>query len=199
MMADVYGKNIARGKADPRRMLLVGRLTMIIATVLGIVFASFSLDILVMLVFVGALWGAIVFPVIASCFWDRITNLAFTSSVLVAMVVFCMARFEWVPLEGISGLIFELLASIGGGVIIGLMVFGFLGRIAGLVAGVLAMLAMVVFATGELRDYTVLLASLTAYGTSTLVCVIMSLASRQPRFDFTTITDKVGHYDESLT
>ena len=199
MMADVYGKNIARDKADPRRMLLVGRLTMIIATVLGIVFASFSLDILVMLVFVGALWGAIVFPVIASCFWDRITNLAFTSSVLVAMVVFCMARFEWVPLEGISGLIFELLASIGGGVIIGLMVFGFLGRIAGLVAGVLAMLAMVVFATGELRDYTVLLASLTAYGTSTLVCVIMSLASRQPRFDFTTITDKVGHYDESLT
>ncbi|MDO6788287.1 sodium:solute symporter family protein [Cobetia marina] len=199
MMADVYGKNIARGKADPRRMLLVGRLTMIIATVLGIVFASFSLDILVMLVFVGALWGAIVFPVIASCFWDRITNLAFTSSVLVAMVVFCMARFEWVPLEGISGLTFELLASIGGGVIIGLMVFGFLGRIAGLVAGVLAMLAMVVFATGELRDYTVLLASLTAYGTSTLVCVIMSLASRQPRFDFTTITDKVGHYDESLT
>ncbi|MGO2501596.1 MAG: sodium:solute symporter family protein [Cobetia marina] len=199
MMADVYGKNIARGKADPRRMLLVGRLTMIIATVLGIVFASFSLDILVMLVFVGALWGAIVFPVIASCFCDRITNLAFTSSVLVAMVVFCMARFEWVPLEGISGLIFELLASIGGGVIIGLMVFGFLGRIAGLVAGVLAMLAMVVFATGELRDYTVLLASLTAYGTSTLVCVIMSLASRQPRFDFTTITDKVGHYDESLT
>ncbi|AOM03042.1 sodium:solute symporter family protein [Cobetia sp. 14N.309.X.WAT.E.A4] len=199
MMADVYGKNIARGKADPRRMLLVGRLTMIIATVLGIVFASFSLDILVMLVFVGALWGAIVFPVIASCFWDRITNLAFTSSVLVAMVVFCMARFEWVPLEGISGLIFELLASIGGGVIIGLMVFGFLGRIAGLVAGVLAMLAMVIFATGELRDYTVLLASLTAYGTSTLVCVIMSLASRQPRFDFTTITDKVGHYDESLT
>ncbi|AZV31520.1 sodium:solute symporter family protein [Cobetia sp. ICG0124] len=199
MMADVYGKNIARGKADPRRMLLVGRLTMIIATVLGIVFASFSLDILVMLVFVGALWGAIVFPVIASCFWDRITNLAFTSSVLVAMVVFCMARFEWVPLEGISGLIFELLASIGGGVIIGLMVFGFLGRIAGLVAGVLAMLAMVIFATGELRDYTVLLASLTAYGTSTLVCVIMSLASRQPRFDFTTITDKVGHYDESLS
>jgi len=199
MMADVYRKNIARGKADPRRMLLVGRLTMIIATVLGIVFASFSLDILVMLVFVGALWGAIVFPVIASCFWDRITNLAFTSSVLVAMVVFCMARFEWVPLEGISGLIFELLASIDGGVIIGLMVFGFLGRIAGLVAGVLAMLAMVVFATGELRDYTVLLASLTAYGTSTLVCVIMSLASRQPRFDFTTITDKVGHYDESLT
>lgn len=51
---------------------------MVAATAIGIVFASFSLDILVMLVFVGALWGAIVFPVIASVFWDKVTNAAFT-------------------------------------------------------------------------------------------------------------------------
>ena len=63
MMADIYGKNIARGRASPERMLFVGRLTMIAATAAGIIFASFSLDILVMLVFVGALWGAIVFLV----------------------------------------------------------------------------------------------------------------------------------------
>lgn len=194
MMADVYGKNLARGKADPRRMLLVGRLTMIVATAIGIVFASFSLDILVMLVFVGALWGAIVFPVIASCFWNRVTNAAFTTSVLVAMVLFCAARFELVELAGPGGLFFELLASIGGGVIIGLMVFGFLGRTAGCVASALALIAMLVFATGFLRDYTVLLASLTAYGASTLVCVVMSLASRE-RFDFATISERVGDYD----
>ena len=198
IMADVYGKNIARGKPDPKRMLFIGRLTMIIATVLGIVFASFSLDILVMLVFVGALWGAIVFPVIASCFWNRVTNTAFTTSVIVAMVMFCLARFELVPLTGMSGLFFELLASIGGGVIIGLMVFGFLGRILGITAAVAAMIAMLIFATDFLRDYTVLLASLTAYGTSTLVCVVMSLASRQERFDFDTITARVGNYDEAL-
>jgi len=198
IMADVYGKNIARGKPDPKRMLFIGRLTMIIATVLGIVFASFSLDILVMLVFVGALWGAIVFPVIASCFWNRVTNTAFTTSVIVAMVMFCLARFELVPLTGMSGLFFELLASIGGGVIIGLMVFGFLGRILGIIAAVAAMIAMLIFATDFLRDYTVLLASLTAYGTSTLVCVVMSLASRQERFDFDTITARVGNYDEAL-
>lgn len=197
MMADVYGKNIARGKADPKRMLLVGRLTMIIATMLGVVFASFALDILVMLVFVGALWGAIVFPVIASCFWNRVTNQAFTTSVLVAMVLFCVARFELVPLDGGSGLFFELLASVGGGVIIGLMVFGFLGRAAGFIAGLLALVAMLVFATGFLHDYTVLLASLTAYGASTVVCVVMSLLSRQPDFDFDTIRERVGDYDTS--
>ena len=197
MMADVYGKNIARGRADPKRMLLVGRLTMIVATIIGIVFASFSLDILVMLVFVGALWGAIVFPVIASCFWNRVTNAAFTTSVLVAMVLFCAARFELISLAGPGGLFFELLACIGGGVIIGLMVFGFLGQAAGFIAGILTLVASLIFATGFLRDYTVLLASLTAYGASTLVCVVMSLASRQARFDFDTIGQRVGNYDLS--
>ena len=197
MMADVYGKNLAKGKADPRRMLLIGRLTMIIATVVGIIFASFALDILMMLVFVGALWGAIVFPVIASCFWSRITNKAFTTSVLVAMVLFCTARFELVSLNGLGGLFFELVASVGGAVIIGLMAFGFFGKRAGAVAAALTLVAMLIFATGFLRDYTVLLASLTAYGTSTLVCVAMSLASRED-FDFDTIKEKVGHYDDGL-
>ena len=197
MMADVYGKNLAKGKADPRRMLLIGRLTMITATVVGIIFASFALDILMMLVFVGALWGAIVFPVIASCFWGRITNKAFTTSVLVAMVLFCIARFELVPLQGLGGLFFELVASVGGAVIIGLMAFGFFGKRAGAVAAALTLVAMLIFATGFLRDYTVLLASLTAYGTSTLVCVAMSLTSRED-FDFDTIKEKVGHYDDGL-
>ncbi|GAB2727683.1 sodium:solute symporter family protein [Halomonas garicola] len=197
MMADVYGKNIAKGNADPDRMLMVGRLTMITATAVGIVFASFSLDILVMLVFVGALWGAIVFPVIASCFWGRVTNRAFTTSVIVAMVMFSLARFEVLPLAGASGLMFELLASIGGGIIIALMAFGFLGRIAGGVAGLLALVGMLVFATGFLREYTVLLASLTAYGTSTLVCVVMSLASKEAPFDFDLIRKRVGDYDDT--
>ncbi len=111
------------------------------------------------------------------------------------MAVFCLARFELVSLHGVTGLLFELLACVGGGVIIGLMVFGFLGRTAGLVAGLLAVLAMVVFATGFLRDYTVLLASLTAYGTSTLVCVLVSLMSRQAPFDFNLIRQRVGDYD----
>ncbi|MGP7734037.1 sodium:solute symporter family protein [Oceanimonas smirnovii] len=195
IMADVYGKNIARGKADPKRMLFIGRLTMIVATMLGIVLASFSLDILVMLVFVGALWGAIVFPVIASCFWSRVTNRAFTSSVIVALIMFCVARFEWVEMTGAVAVLFELLASIGGGVVIGLMVFGFFGRHAGFVAGIIAGLALMYFATGFLREYTVLLSSLLAYGVSTLVCVVVSLLDNQ-KFDFELIKKRVGNYDD---
>ncbi len=197
MMADVYGKNIAKGKACPKRMLFIGRMTMIVATMVGIVFASFSLDILVMLVFVGALWGAIVFPVIASCFWNRVTNRAFTSSVLAALMMFCVARFELVPMTGVIAVLFELLASIGGGVVIGLMAFGFLGKHAGFVAGILAALALMFFATGFLREYTVLLSSLVAYGVSTLVCVVVSLLDRE-QFDFDLIKQRVGHYDQGL-
>lgn len=195
MMADVYGKNIANGKADPKRMLLIGRLTMVAATMIGIVFASFSLDILVMLVFVGALWGAIVFPVIASCFWNRVTNRAFTSSVIAGLLMFCVARFELVPMTGAIAMLFELLASVGGGVVVGLMVFGFLGTRAGFVAGIIAGVALMFFATGFLREYTVLLSSLVAYGVSTLVCVVMSLMQRQ-QFDFDLIAQRVGNYDQ---
>ncbi|MBR9856634.1 MAG: sodium:solute symporter family protein [Gammaproteobacteria bacterium] len=195
MMADVYGKNIANGKADPKRMLLIGRLTMVAATMIGIVFASFSLDILVMLVFVGALWGAIVFPVIASCFWNRVTNRAFTSAVIAGLLMFCVARFELVPMTGAMAVLFELLASMGGGVVVGLMVFGFLGTRAGFVAGIIAGVALMFFATGFLREYTVLLSSLVAYGVSTLVCVVMSLMQRQ-EFDFDLIAQRVGNYDQ---
>ncbi|MFP2769892.1 sodium:solute symporter family protein [Oceanisphaera sp. KMM 10153] len=195
MMADVYGKNIAKGKADPKRMLLIGRLTMVVATMIGIIFASFSFDILVMLVFVGALWGAIVFPVIASCFWNRVTNSAFTGSVIAGLLMFCVARFELVPMTGAIAVLFELLASIGGGVVIGLMVFGFFGTRAGFVAGIIAGVTLMFFATGFLREYTVLLSSLVAYGVSTLVCVAVSLLGRE-QFDFDLIARRVGHYDD---
>lgn len=195
VMADVYGKNLAKGKPDPKRMLFIGRLTMIAATMIGIVFASFSLDILVMLVFVGALWGAIVFPVIASCFWNRITNAAFTWSVIIALVMFCLARFEVLPMTGVTAAFFELLAAIGAGVVIGLMSFGFFGLRVGTIAGMAAAAAVAWFGHDFLRDYTVLISSLTAYGTSTLVCVAMSLMANE-RFDFDKIKRRVGDYDD---
>lgn len=194
VMADVYGKNLAKGKADPKRMLFIGRMTMVAATMIGIILASYSFDILVMLVFVGALWGAIVFPVIASCYWDRITNAAFTSAVLTGLALFCVTRFELLSMTGVTGMAFELLAFIGGGVVIGLMAFGFFGKWAGFVAGVIAALAMTYFASGFLREYTVLLSSLVAYGASTLVCVVVSLFNKK-RFDFDLIAKRVGHYD----
>src|SRR5690606_40931162 len=49
---------------------------------------------------------------------------------------------------------------------------------------------MVPFASGFLRDYAVLLASLTSYGVSATVCVLMSFRN-QDRFDFSLIAKRV--------
>jgi len=193
-MTDIYAKNLAKGKPNPRTMLWLGRATMVVATMIGVIFASMKLDILVMLVFVGALWGAIVFPVIVSFYWNRVTNKAFTTSVIAALVLFTIVRFELIPLTGVVAVFFELCAAVGGGVVLGLMVFAFFGRIAGITVGVLAALALVPFGVGFLRDYTVLLGSLTSYGVSAVVCVAMSLRS-QERFDFNLLAKRVVHFD----
>ena len=195
MMADIYAKNIAKGRVKPKTMMLVGRSTMIVATAAGLIFASFKLDILVMLVFVGALWGAIVFPVIASVFWNRVTNVAFTTSVIVALIFFCIARFELIPINGVTALFFEVMASVGGAVVIGLMVFGFLGRKMGMGAAVITLILMLIYATGFLRQYMILVASLTAYGVSTVVCIAISLMCNE-HFDFDLIKQRVGDYDK---
>ncbi len=117
VMTDVYGKQIAKNKPDPLKMIWVGRFTMVVAATLGVVFASLKLDILSMLIFVGALWGSIVFPVIASLYWNRVTNAAFTVSVVVSFVLFLVVRFSWLPIEGAVALFFELFAAVGGGVV----------------------------------------------------------------------------------
>ena len=65
-------------------------------------FASLRLNILDLLVFVGALWGALVFPVIASFYWDRVTNKAFTVSSLAALAAFLPVRFGSFPTGGAS-------------------------------------------------------------------------------------------------
>ena len=196
MMTDIYGKNIAKGKPNIGKMLLLGRATMIVATAIGLVLASFSLNILVMLVFVGALWGAIVFPVIASCYWSRVTNAAFVWAVVGGLLAFCIVRFELLSLDGVFGGFFEIVAGIGGGVVLGLMTFGFFGRMAGLVVGVMAGLVCTYYFMGFLHDYTVLLGSLTAYGASTAICLAISMASKQD-FDFSLIGQRVTSFQGS--
>lgn len=191
VMTDIYGKQISKNKPNPTIMVWVGRMTMVTATVFGVIFASFKLDILSMLIFVGALWGAIVFPVIASLYWDRVTNLAFTASVAVAFLLFIVARFEWLPMVGVTAVFFELIATIGAGVVIGLMSFGFFGRRAGIVIGTIFGIVLAFYSIGFLRDYIVLLSSLTAYGASALLCTVLTLLSKQPRFEFKTIDERV--------
>ncbi|NYG18493.1 Na+/proline symporter [Arthrobacter psychrochitiniphilus] len=196
MMADIYGQNIAKkGEANPKTMLFVGRITMIVATGAGLYFASGKLNILDLLVFVGALWGALVFPVIASFYWQKVTNKAFTVSVLVALAFFLPIRFEWIPMTGATGIIVDVLSVIGIGVVLGLMAFGFFGlKTAKIVAGV-AMVAAAPFAIGFLHGYTVLSGSLVAYAVSTLVCYFMCF-SNNATFDFDSIKKRIGDFDD---
>lgn len=195
IMADVYGKNIAKDNPDPKRMLLIGRITMIVATTVGIILASFKFDILVMLVFVGALWGTIVFPVIASVFWNKVTNAAFTWSVTIAMLLFCLVRFELLPMTGLTAYAFEVIGSLGAAVVVGLMAFAFLGIRLGILFAVVGGIVALYINIGFMRDYTVLLASLTAFGVSTLVCTVMSLLSDKKPFKFARINKAVQSYD----
>lgn len=194
VMTDIYAKNIAKGKIDNKKMLLLGRMTMIIATALGLILASFSLDILVMLVFVGALWGTLVFPVIASCYWDRVTNRAFLSAVLGGLILFCLVRFELIPLIGVWASSMEFIAAVGAGAVIGLMCFGFSNRKLAIVVGTVVGLICAYYFQGFLRDYTVLLGSLIAYGASTMICTAISLTNKE-RFDFSLIHQRIQHFD----
>ena len=144
-----------------------------------------------MLIFVGALWGSIVFPVIASLYWNRVTNAAFTLSVALSFILFLVVRFSWLPIDGAVAVFFEIIAAVGGGVVIGLMTFGFFGRIAGLIVGVIAASILVFFTVGFLREYAVLLSSLTAYGASTIICTLITLRSKAPDFNFDSINQQV--------
>ncbi len=197
VMADIYGQNVAgKERANPRTMLLIGRLTMVVATALAIAFASLRLDILDLLVFVGALWGALVFPVIASFYWNKVTNAAFTTSVVVALACFIPVRFGWLPVDGPLGYVIDVFNVVGVGVIIGLMAFGFFGLRVATFAGAAAMLVSAPFVIGFLHDYATLSGSLVAYAVSTVVCYAMSARSSM-EFDFALIRRRTGDFDEA--
>lgn len=194
-MADIYGQNIAsRRKVNPKVMLMVGRVTMIVATTAAVVLAGMQLDILDMLVFVGALWGALVFPVIASFYWQKITNAGFVVAVVTALAIFIPVRFEWLPDVLIITLAVDILAALGVGVILGLMAFGFFGLRAGQITGVVAAAATLPFAIGSLHEFTVLSASLVAYSVSTLIVLAMCMPNNRT-FDFATVQHRVGNFD----
>lgn len=195
MMADVYGQNVAgKEKADPKTMLLVGRITMVVATALAVAFASLQLNILDLLVFVGALWGALVFPVLASFYWDKVSGKAFTTSVLAALAVFLPVRFGWISVDGAFGIVVDVLSVIGIGVVLGLMVFGFFGARAAKIVGAAAVVVSAPFAIGSLHEYATLCGSLVAYSVSTVICWAMSVRRREG-FDFGLIAQRTGDFD----
>ncbi|MCO8072388.1 sodium:proline symporter [Acinetobacter lwoffii] len=196
VMTDIYGKQIAKNSPDPKKMLFIGRMTMIVATMLGIVIATLKFDILSMLIFVGALWGSIVFPVIVSLYWDKVNARAFNWSVGLAFFSFLIVRFEWLPIQGLIALGFELVATLGIGVVLGLMTFGFFGKKVGLVVGILASIGFMPWTIGFLREYGTLLSSLTAYGSSALVCTVLTLFYSKEKFDFKQINKMVIEFHQ---
>ena len=193
-MADFYGQSVGKKNVNPKTMLLVGRISMILATGAGLFFASGQMNILDLLVFVGALWGALVFPVIASFYWKKVTNKAFTVSTLAALALFLPVRFEWIALTGVTGIVVDVLSIVGIGVVLGLMAFGFFGLKVARIVGMVAIVVSAPFAMGALHEYAVLSGSLVAYSVSTVVCYAMSVRSKQ-NFDFSTIKDRVGDFD----
>ena len=196
VMTDIYGKQIAKNSPDPKKMLFIGRMTMLVATMLGIVIATLKFDILSMLIFVGALWGSIVFPVIVSLYWDKVNARAFNWSVGLAFFSFLIVRFEWLPIQGLIALGFELVATLGIGVVLGLMTFGFFGKKVGLVVGILASIGFMPWTIGFLREYGTLLSSLTAYGSRALVCTVLTLVYSKERFDFKQINKMVIEFHQ---
>ncbi|MGM7665546.1 sodium:solute symporter family transporter [Microbacterium sp. A93] len=199
-MADIYGQNIAGKKnANPKTMLLVGRLTMVGATVAALCFATMQFNILDLLVFVGAMWGALVFPVIASFYWNRVTNVAFSVAVVAALAVFLPVRFEWIDLSGGLGIASDVLAVIGVGVVLALMSFGFFGLRVAMVVGIVSTVAVAPFGIGFLHTYPVLSGSLVAYAVSTLVCVALTMMNKTKRFDFALIAKRTGDFDTAET
>src|SRR5690625_6030250 len=103
VMADIYGQSKGRGNANHKTMLLIGRVTMIMATGLALYFATARFNILDLLVFVAAMWGCLVFPVIASFYWKKVTNAAFSVAVIAALLVFIPVRFRVLPTDGEIG------------------------------------------------------------------------------------------------
>lgn len=134
---------------------------------------------------------------IVSFYWDKVTNKAFTTSVICAVTLFAVARFELLPLEGIVAIFFELFASVGMGVVLGLMTFAFFNRKIAIFVAVAAVIIAVPNAVGFLREYPVLLSSLTSYGISAVVCIAMSWNNSE-RFDFALLAERVTSFQKAL-
>lgn len=191
MMTDVYRRYMARGQIANRTMLRIGRATMITMSAIAVILATLRVSILVGLLIGASLYGAIVFPTVASMYWRRVTNAAFTCAVVAGLVLSATINFELLALpEGtLHRYVIEAVAIVGGSVVIGLLLFPFLGRIVAFVAGGLTFIAMLPL-FGFLGDYTLLTAALVTYGASAIVCTGMSLLAKS-EFDFEKIPYRV--------
>src|SRR5699024_3463453 len=111
------------------------------------------------------------------------------------LAVFFPVRFGLIELQGGVALVSDILASLGVGVIAGLMAFGFFGARAGQIVGALVALVTIPFGIGFLHTYPVLTASLLAYAISAILCAGLSFNNTR-LFDFSTIKKVAGSFDD---
>lgn len=73
---------------------------------------------------------------------------------------------------------------------------GFFGARVGIALGTAFAVGVAPFAIGVISQYPALSGSLAAYAVSTIVCVVMSLASREEPFDFALISRRTGDFTD---
>ncbi len=76
------------------------------------------------------------------------------------------------------------------------MAFGFFGARAGITIGTVFAVGVAPFAIGVISQHPALSGSLSAYAVSTIVCVVMSLRSRQAPFDFALIAGRTSDFTD---
>ena len=200
MMADVYGQNVAgKEKANPKTMLLVGRITMIVAASAALCFAVDPVQHPRPARVRGRAVGRTRVPgdlelllEAASRTWPSRSRFSRRSW------SFLPVRFEWIDLSGGVGIVkrhprhdrYRRDARAHG--------LRVLRPAAGKI-GVVATLASAPFAIGFLHTYPTLSGSLIAYSVSTIVCVAITMMNRTKSFDFELIKVRTGSFDTEAT
>lgn len=191
MMTDVYRRYIARAEVSNKTMLWFGRVAMVGAAVLAAVLATLQASILDALLTGASLYGAIVFPVIASMYWRRVSNVAFTAGVLTSMLCCVLINLEFMPIPvgAVHSYVFEVIAIVGAGVVVGLLAYPYFGRTVALVGGGITSVACLPL-LGFLSGYTLLTGALVTYGVSAIVTTGLTMFSTK-ECDFDEVRRKV--------
>lgn len=189
-MTDFWHKYIAKGDAvKSLKMILVGRVTMIFFAAFAVILATLQVSILTAIMILGAIWGATVFPIVASLYWEKVNNLAFTLGLLSGLIISVLVNLGAINMSTIHGSIVIVIAIIGAGVVIALLAFPYLGKAIAVVLGVITVVGMLPF-IAQLGQYQLLIGALSAYGASTIVCFSISYFSKD-KFEFSTLSTKV--------
>jgi len=180
-MTDLWRDRL-RPQAGHRELVLVGRATMLLAVVLGLAVAMLRLDILAMILFVGMVRAAAVFPVAATLMRWPVNGLGFGLGIVIGAAAGVTTYF--LTADGAAALdaapraatLLGAVAATGPGVLALCLLAPYLGRWA-LLPATLAGLATLPFAAGVV-EYQFLASSMVSLGVAGVACAAVSAATR---------------------